>query len=199
MRSVPPILGVVTGLVTNVNDGDELARVKLSFPWLSDTYETDWVRVVQDGAGSKRGFVVLPEVNDEVLVAFEHGDIRRPYVIGGLYNGEDVPQLGDGFIDGQSGQVQLRGFVSRNGHALVFLDRDRDDGIELVTGDESLRISLNKSETTIEVESNGDVKIDAKGDVSIQGKELKFSADSGVTIDGGGGNVTVKGVQVRLN
>jgi phage protein D len=198
-RPVPPIVGVVPALVTNVNDGDNLARVKLSFPWLSDTYETDWVRVVQDGAGSKRGFVVLPEVNDEVLVAFEHGDIRRPYVIGGLYNGEDVPQLGDGFVDGQSGQVQLRGFVSRNGHGLVFLDRDRDDGIELVTGDESLRISLNKSETTIEVESNGDVKIDAQGDVSIQGKELKLSAQSGVTIDGGGGNVTVKGVQVRLN
>jgi phage protein D/phage baseplate assembly protein gpV len=198
-QRVPPIAGVVPALVTNVSDSQDLARVKLSFPWLSDTYESDWTRVVQDGAGNERGFVVLPEVNDEVLVAFEHGDIRRPYVVGGLYNGKDVPKLGDGFIDKDTGEVKLRGFVSRKGHSLVFLDGSRDEGITLVTGDDGLRIALDKSNTTIHVESNGDVKIEAKGDVSVSGKELSFKAQSGVSIDGGGGNVTIKGTQIRLN
>jgi uncharacterized protein involved in type VI secretion and phage assembly len=196
---VSPIHGVVTALVTNVSDSRDLARVKLSFPWLSETYESDWVRVVQDGAGKERGFVMLPEVNDEVLVAFEHGDMRRPYVLGGLYNGEDVPRLGDGFVDRDAGQVQLRGFTSRNGHSLLFIDRDQHDGISLVTGDEGLRVSLDKSETTIAIESNGDVTIEAKGDVSVRGKALTLAARSGVSIDGGTGDVTVKGRQIRLN
>lgn len=198
-QRMPPIAGVVPALVTNVSDSQDLARVKLSFPWLSETYETDWVRVVQHGAANARGFVVLPEVNDEVLVAFEHGDVRRPYVLGGLYNGKDVPRLGDGFVDKDAGEVKLRGFVSRKGHSLVFLDGNREEGITLVTGDEGLRISLDKSNTTIQLESSGDVKIEAKGDVSIRGKQVSLTAQSGVSIDGGSGDVTVKGRQIRLN
>ena len=77
----------------------DLARVKLKFPWLSDDYESEWARVAQLGAGHHRGAVWLPEVNDEVLVAFEHGDTRRPFVVGELYNGVDSP-LGDGLVDG---------------------------------------------------------------------------------------------------
>ena len=193
------IPGVVTAQVTSVGDSGGQTRVKLSFPWLSETYESDWVRTVQAGAGKDRGFVVLPEVNDEVLVAFEHGDVRRPYVLGGLYNGVDVPRLADHFVDQQTGEVQLRGFMSRKGHSIAFLDGDRDDGIMLSTGDEGLRISLDKSQTTIKITSTGDVSIEGSGDVSIRGRQLKLEADAGVSIDGGGGNVTVKGTQIQLN
>ncbi len=65
--------------------------MKLTFPWLSDSYVSDWARTVQPGAGKDRGAMVLPEVGDEVLVLFEQGDIRRPYVLGGLYNGDRHP------------------------------------------------------------------------------------------------------------
>lgn len=195
---VSSIHGVVTGQVTSVADSQDQGRVKLSFPWLSDSYESDWVRVVQAGAGSKRGAVVLPEVNDEVLVAFEHGDVRRPYVLGGLYNGQDGPGLDD-FVDRSTGEVRRRGFVSRKGHAVVFLDADDEKGIRLVTGGEGLRISLDESETTIEIASDGEVTIEARQDVSIHGRRLTLAADSGVSIDGGSGNVTVKGTQIRLN
>jgi phage protein D len=191
--------GVVTGEVTNVSDGTDQGRVKLSFPWLSETYESDWVRVVQAGAGKERGFVVVPEVNDEVLVAFEHGDIRRPYVLGGLYNGVDAPRLGDGFIDREAGIVRARGFVSRKGHSIVFLDDDGDERIDLLTGDESVRVSLDQSKTTISIQSNGDVEIEGSGDISVRGRQVTLAAKSGVSIDGGSGDVTVKGTQVRLN
>ena len=67
-------------------------RVELGeFPWLSDDYVSDWARTVQPGAGKDRGAMVLPEVGDEVLVAFEQGDPQRPYVLGGLFNGIDTP------------------------------------------------------------------------------------------------------------
>ena len=137
-----PINGVVAALVTDVNDPDKLGRVKLKFPWLSDTYTTDWARSVQLGAGKDRGSVVLPEVNDEVLVAFEQGDIRRPYVLGGLYNGVDKPSLGSGLIDGSTGAVKRRGFVSKKGHKLVFLDDASKSGVMISTADNGLRIAL---------------------------------------------------------
>jgi phage protein D len=82
--------GPVVAQVSDAKDPLEQARVKLTFPWLSDTYVSDWARTVQPGAGKDRGALVLPEVGDEVLVLFEQGDIRRPYVLGGLYNGVDT-------------------------------------------------------------------------------------------------------------
>lgn len=193
------VSGVVIAKVTSTGDPGDQGRVKVSFPWLSDSYESDWVRVVQAGAGPDRGFVVVPEVDDEVLVAFELGDIRRPYVIGGLYNGVAKPLLGEGFVDRSTGDVRRRGFVSKHGHALVFLDDDDQDGIAMLTGDQELRVSLNASQTRIKVSSTGDVVIEAEGDVSITGRRLTLAADSGVSIDGGSGNVTVKGTQIQLN
>jgi phage protein D/phage baseplate assembly protein gpV len=194
-----PIPGVVPGQVTSVSDSAHQARVKLTFPWLSDTYESDWVRVVQPGAGNGRGFVVLPEVNDEVLVAFEHGDVQRPYVLGGLYNGEDAPPLADRVVDTGSGEVERRVFVSKNGHSIVIADSERDDGIVVATRDGDLRIALDHDETKVTISSKAEIAIEARADLTIRGKNVTLAGDTGVSIDGGSGNVTVKGRQVRLN
>ena len=84
--------GLVVGIVTNTQDKDKgEGRVKLKLPAISGEMETDWARVATPGAGALRGAVFLPEVNDEVLVGFEGGDLRRPVVLGGLYNGKDKP------------------------------------------------------------------------------------------------------------
>ena len=81
----PPRLGLVIGLVTNNRDPDGLCRVRLKFPWLSDQEEGWWARVLSPGGGANRGMQWMPEVNDEVLVGFESGDVRQPVVLGGLY------------------------------------------------------------------------------------------------------------------
>src|SRR2546430_15693012 len=138
-----PIHGVVVAQVTNNDDPEKLGRVKLKFPWLSDSYESDWARMMQTGAGPDSGMEFLPEVNDEVLVAFEFGDVRRPFVVGGLHNGKDKPRLGDGLID--NGRVKRRGTVSRKGHRLIFLDGDDKSGIALITSSGNIRISLNET------------------------------------------------------
>ena len=118
----------------------------------------------------------LPEVNDEVLVAFEQGDLRRPYVLGGLWNGVDKPKLGDGLVDGSTGDVKRRGFVSK-GHCLVFFDDDSDEGVAVLTGDKGLKVSLNKTKTTVHVSSSGAVKIDGAQDVRIKaGTNLAIEA-----------------------
>jgi hypothetical protein len=116
--------GVVCGVVTNNNDPDQKGRVKVTLPWLSPQYETDWARVAHFGAGRKSGGMFTPEVGDEVLIAFEHGDSRRPYVIGGLINSNTSYDLGGPAVksQGMSGAVVKRGFVSAAGNRLVFED-----------------------------------------------------------------------------
>jgi len=204
--SPPGLPGVVVAQVTDVRDPEEQGRVKIRYPWLSDSYVSDWARTIQPGAGSRRGAVVLPEVNDEVVVAFELGDLRRPYVVGGLWNGVDRPPLGDELVDSSTGAVRRRGFVSKLGHCLVFFDDDSDSGVALLSGDRGLRIALDKSKTRIHVASSGKVEIEADSDVTIKaGASLKLQAAAKLELKGaqvsisGDGPVEVKGSPIQLN
>ncbi|MHC5726879.1 MAG: VgrG-related protein, partial [Nostoc sp.] len=102
----------LVGIVTNNQDPKGLSRVKVKFPTLTEEHESYWARVVAPGAGIKRGFDCLPEINDEVLVGFEHGDIHRPYILGGVWNGKDAPPepVNDSV---NAGKVRLRTFETR--------------------------------------------------------------------------------------
>jgi uncharacterized protein involved in type VI secretion and phage assembly len=199
-----PVHGVVVALVTNNDDPDKLGRVKLKFPWLSDTYESDWSRMTQIGAGRDSGAVFLPEVNDEVLVAFEFGDVRRPIVVGALHNGMDKPRLGDGLID--NGKVKRRGVVSRKGHRFVLFDDPGKSGIALLTSDSSIRVSLNETKKEIHVvckgkvriEADDDVSITSKSKVSIEGDQVEVTGKTGVKVSSNSA-VEVSGKPIKLN
>jgi phage protein D len=106
---------LLAGIVTNNQDPEGLGRVKVKFPALTEEHESHWARVVGHGIGPGRGNDCLPEINDEVLVGFEHGDIHRPYILGGVWNGKDQPpeNINDSV---QDGKVRLRTFQSRTGH-----------------------------------------------------------------------------------
>jgi uncharacterized protein involved in type VI secretion and phage assembly len=206
LNAEPGQNGVMVAIVTDNLDPMQLGRVKLKFPSLDDSYESHWARVVQDGAGPDRGMVILPEVNDEVLVAFEAGDIRRPYVIGGLYNGKDKPNLG-GLDIFQLGKVTRRGFISSKNHRLVFLDSDLKSGVSLATGDGGMRLALKEtdkaitmhSDGTITISSNGKIEIESVADVSIKaGKNLSLEAKAGVKVKSDG-IVDIDGSLIQLN
>jgi phage protein D len=113
--------GLVCGIVTNVSDKENLGRVKVALPWLAPNFESDWARVVQFGAGAKTGALFLPSVGDEVLVGFEFGDSRRPYVLGGLINSKaDYGDLKSA-VNG-SGLVTKRGVATPAANGLTFTD-----------------------------------------------------------------------------
>jgi phage protein D len=200
-----PIYGVVVAVVTNNNDPENLLRVKLKFPWLSDNYESDWARMLQAGAGPDSGSSFLPETNDEVLVAFEFGDVRRPIVIGGLHNGKDKPRLGDGLVD--NGKVKRRGFVSRKGHRVILFDDDSKSGIALLTSDGKLKIALDESKGEIRISSQGKIVIQAQGDLSLSSKQnVTIEAQSNLSLKGtagakieSSGEVEVSGQLIKLN
>ena len=177
-----PINGVVIGLVTDNNDPNNGARVKLKFPWLDDNYESDWARITQLGAGPNSGALWIPEVNDEVLVAFEFGDIRRPFVVGSLYNGQDSPNLGQGLFD--NGKVLRRGFISRLGHQFIMFDDSSKKGIALISSDGKLKISLNETNAEIHISSQGKIHFESQQDMIFESQaNLKLSAQQGITIE----------------
>jgi phage protein D len=196
------LTGVVVAVVSDVRDPEDLGRVKLTFPWLSDDYVSDWARTVQLGAGPDRGWLVLPEVGDEVLAAFEQGDVRRPYVLGGLYNGRDKPRTGPvDAVDGGSGAISRRSMGSRQGHRIDLLDKDGGpEGVSVTTKDDKLRFVLDATGTAVTLHSDGTVLVEAKQGVTIDaassslkltGGDISLTAKTGVTIDGGSGQVSV--------
>ncbi|MFJ3721942.1 VgrG-related protein [Streptomyces sp. NPDC090045] len=206
----PRIPGLAIGVVTDVREpnGSQRGAVRLKFPWLDDTYVTDWVRTVQWG-GKGGGGVVSPEVNDEVLVGFEQGLLDSPYVIGGLYNGVDQPSPHDvPLIDKTSGKVNRRSIVSRSGHRVELLDAPAPgpSGLRLVTGDERLEVRMDDRRDRIELtvyagrgrpltsvvmDKNG-ITLDARqGNVKVSGRQVDIDGTAGVSI--GGRSVKVNG------
>jgi uncharacterized protein involved in type VI secretion and phage assembly len=186
-----PINGVVVAIVTDNNDPNNTARVKLKFPWLDDSYESDWARLAQLGAGPNSGTLWIPEVNDEVLVAFEHGDIRRPYVVGNLYNGVDTPNLGSGLFD--NGKVKRRGFISRKGHQFIFFDDASKAGMAFISSDGNLKISLNETNSEIHISSQGKIHVESQQDMILESQaNLNLKAGQGVKVEAGT-NLDLKG------
>lgn len=189
--------------VSDANDPQSMGRVKLTYPWLSETYVSNWARTVQPGAGKDRGAMVIPEVGDEVLVVFEQGDLAQPYVLGGLYNGVDTPPSGNpSLIDSGSGAVNRRSFVSRRGHRIDLCDEDgRTEGITMSTKDDKLRLVLDSVGTAITVHSDGTVLIEGKQGIVIDAAssklefkagEISMTTNTGIKLDGGAGGVNVQ-------
>jgi phage protein D len=182
--------GVVIGIVTNVNDPENLGRVKVKFPTISDQLESNWSRLSTPMAGPQRGIEFIPEVNDEVLVAFEHDDINKPYILGALWNGKDKPpDTTANLVSG--GKVQKRIIKSRTGHVITLDDTDGKEKIMIVdkTGKNSIEIDSPTNALTIKTE--GKINIETKDDVTIKGKNIVFEATANVDVNAKS-NATVK-------
>ncbi len=174
--------GVVTGVVTNTEDPKKWGRVKVKFPWLSETDESDWARVVGIGAGKEAGYFVMPEVDDEVVVAFTHGDFSQPIVIGGLWHGKAaLPPEGAGAASGQKPQV--RTWRSRKGHKVTFYDNSENKVLVETAG--GLQIILDDKSNTIEIKAKQDVKISAEANLELNAQgSMKLKANGTIDING---------------
>jgi uncharacterized protein involved in type VI secretion and phage assembly len=122
------IYGVVVGVVTNNQDPDNLGKVKVKFPWLVENDESTWARVASPMAGANRGIIFIPEVDDEVLVAFDHGDVRAPYILGAVWNGTDKPPQEKGNDD----KNNLRIIKSRSNHMIILDDTSGSEKIQII-------------------------------------------------------------------
>lgn len=183
---------VVPAIVTNNKYADAPEnlgpRVKAKIPSLSDTDETDWLRLVSPDAGDKRGFLAVPEVGDEVLVAFAEGNLRMGFVIGGLYNGKDLPdkEMKEANTVVAGGVVNRRGIVSRSGHQVILDDKDGNERILIMDKTGKQQLLFNSKDSKILVESEGEqVELDGKGKkINITSKgDITLKADGKITLE----------------
>jgi len=196
------IYGVVVGIVTNNKDPEGLGRVKVKIPRISGDDESNWARIASFMAGKERGAFFLPEIDDEVLVVFEHGDITMPYVIGSLWNGVDKPPETN-----SDGKNNIRVIKSRSGHIIRLDDKDGAEKIEIIDKSEKNSIVINTKDNSITIKAEKDITISApNGKIKIDAKdfEVKSSASSKVEASAGmdlkaSGNMNIKGATVNIN
>ena len=187
--------GIVIGLVKDLADPENLGRVRVTFPHLGDQ-QSDWARLVTQMAGKDRGMFFRPEVNDEVLVAFELGDVRRPYILGSLWSTEDTPPPDDG----QATENNWRFIKSRNGHIVKLDDTNGSEKIEVIGSDGARRIVFDIAGKKIQVTcDSGDIEISATaGTVKVDAKTVEIKASNSMTLEAGS-TMTIKGATVNIN
>jgi len=204
------IFGVVVGLVTNNKDPDQLGRVKVKFPWLSETDESYWARIATPMAGNNRGLFLLPEVDDEVLVAFEHGLMEHPYIVGALWNGKDKPPEKN-----EDGKNNLRFLKSRSGHIIRLDDTEGSEKVEIIDKSAKNKITIDVASNTITITSEAKIELKAKSDititsesgkVAISGNTVEVTGKTGIKIESSAnadvkatGQMNVKGAMVNIN
>lgn len=185
--------GLVIAIVTDNQDPEGYGRVKVKYPWLAEDQASDWARVVAPGGGGKRGIEFLPEINDEVLVGFELGDMQYPYVLGGLWNGKDA--LPEQVTSAR--QVQKRLIRSRAGHTITLDDSDAGGGVTIEDKNGN-KVLLDSAANKLSITVKGDASIEAQGNLTLQATGQVQLKGNGVTIDGGAGNTDLKGLNVNI-
>jgi uncharacterized protein involved in type VI secretion and phage assembly len=200
--------GLFVGIVTNNKDPDGLGRVKIKFPTREGEGESYWARIATLMAGKERGSFFLPEVNDEVLVAFEQNNINHPYVLGCLWNGKEKPPEKN-----DDGKNNIRMVQSRSGHKIVFNDdhEQKKEKLEIQTK-AGHRITLDDAAGAEKIEikdktgSNSIVIDSVKNSITIEcGMTLKIKAQA-IEIEAGatmklkaGATLTIEGAMVMIN
>lgn len=159
--------GPMLGVVTDNSDPDDLGRVKVKLPCLKDDIESTWARLVATGAGAMRGVQFIPEVNDEVLVLFEHGDINRPLVIGGLWSQNLAPPKPNSQCIA-SGHVNERIIQSRSGHVIILGDEQGKEMITIRDKTGKNEVIIDSAQNTMTVKCEQDITVEAKGKVNVK-------------------------------
>lgn len=176
------LYGVYPALVTDVQDPDNQGRVQIKLPFVPDAdggTALAWARLATLMAGNTRGSWFIPDVNDEVLVAFTAGDPRRPVVIGALWNGVDAPP------ETMDSANNVRSVTSRSGHTLTFDDTAGAEKVEVKTnGGHTLTLDDAAGGTVTLAHSNGaTIKIDAAGNIEITANvKIKINAPAGLEV-----------------
>ncbi len=196
---------LVVGVVTNNNDPDQMGRVRVKYPSLSDKEESAWARVATPSTGNQRGILMLPQPDEEVIVGFEHGDTRRPIVVGSVFNGKDKP--GDELVQNKDGSLGVVSNEKIHLHSKKDYEIKSDQKMVVeITQDMNETVKGNwKNETT----GNANLKaqqytIEAGSTLNIKGVNVTVEASGPLTLKGatvdiqGSGPVNIKGAIINL-
>jgi uncharacterized protein involved in type VI secretion and phage assembly len=198
--------GVYPAIVNSVEDPQKKGRVNLTLPWLDSTYITGWAQVLQMGAGKGVGWQAIPAPKDEVLVAFENGQIETPYVIGGLFASTTGKVPTAQLIKDGSPVKQV--FTTKTGHQLIFDDEGDDSGITIRTkGGETCSIVMSdkkgitittKGEGGVIINSDADIAVTTKKNAKVTANEVAVTSKGAIKVNGKG-TLDVTASNINLN
>lgn len=192
--------GVAIAIVTQNKDDEGQCRVKVRYPWHDRPNESYWARLAMPMAGKERGWVLIPEIGDEVVVAFEREDMRFPYVLGAVWNGQAKPPLAN-----DNGNNDQRALVSRKHHQLLFDDGLRgivelahEKGRKVILDDNGFAVQDEKG-NLVKVDSNsGAMTIEAKGQLTIKAASITIEATGTLELKANA-TLTIRGSLVNIN
>jgi len=193
------IAGVAVGIVTSNEDDEKLGRVKVKFNWKSEDNVTKWARIATLSSGPDRGSMFIPEVEDEVLLAFERGNINRPFVVGSIWNDEGKPP-------GFQSENTLKKLKTRSGHELIFYDKEGKEKIEILSksGHKIILDDDPKTNQIIIKNNKKDKELDSiiidsnKRSIKIESAKTLELKSVNITIEAKN-KVTIKGATVSIN
>lgn len=171
-----------SAVVVDNNDPDKLGRIKVKFPWIDA--DTVWVRMMSPHAGNGHGWICVPEIDDEVLVGFEHGNPSYPVVLGALYNKDNAPSNEAGDADNN-----VKIFATKGGNQIYLGDADGSQEIKITQGKNSIILSMSGPKITIESD---------KGDIEIKAGNIKIEADQKIELKSGTDLKTEAGANLEL-
>ncbi|MCB2229526.1 hypothetical protein KQH82_02340 [bacterium] len=164
---------LVVGRVTDVEDPEQLGRVQVKFQWLGEKIAPIWARLAVPHAGPERGWMTLPEIDDEVIVGFDRGNPAHPVILGFLYHSAAKPPA-----ESTAKPPEVRVFTTKGGNKILFSDEQGGENILITTKDGANSLLLTMDGPKINVESKGDIK--------IKGKTITLEADNNIEVKAGG-------------
>ncbi|MFD2114157.1 phage baseplate assembly protein V [Paenibacillus yanchengensis] len=221
--------GVYIGIVTDNKDEQNYGRVQVKVPIFDNNHILNWARVATLMAGSKQGTLFVPDVGDEVLIAFHMGDVRQPIVIGSLWSKTQVPP------EGKDEKNNIRKITTRSGHQLIFDDSEGNEKITLQTkkghvlelkdkqdelvltdsskvnviqinGGSANEITVKSGKNTITVSNTGEVSIESLKSIRLKAAQIAVEATATLDLKASAalnlksdGLITIKGSLVNIN
>jgi phage protein D len=196
---------LVVGVVTNNNDPEQMGRVRVKYPSLSDNEESAWARVATPSTGNARGLLMLPQPNEEVIIGFEHNDTRRPIVIGSVFNGRDKP--GAELYQERNGSFALVSNEKIHQHSKKDFEITSDENMVVeIKGDETHTVKGDYEHNTT---GTGTLKaqsytVEAGTSMTVKGANVTVQASASLTLKGatvdiqGSGPVNIKGAIINI-
>ena len=195
-----PFAGVQTAIIVDNNDPDKMGRVKVSFQWDSGNTNSFWARVVQPMAGNNYGVYFVPEIGDEVLVAFSNNNLDHPVVLGSMYNGEKKQ------VDCYDADNYIKNIKTKGGNEIKFSDKPGEEEVLIISKKDS------ENKIILTLKDNGKITIQSIGKIELIAPEIDLHANKTLSLKGGEVNITgtkiniksdsdlnLKGVQTKIN
>jgi phage baseplate assembly protein gpV len=177
------------GKVSDVKDPDKLGRIKVSLDCLGKDTISDWLPMLALQAGKESGFFVMPDVDDQVVVAYMDANHQHGVVLGGIWTPDNKPPKTEENSDSDlnaDGKNNLKFYRSKSGLRFIFDDTKGKEKIQILSKDAKTRFEFDADKKLLNIETDQGITIKAKKKIAIEAEEMTIKTDKATSLDSGG-------------